>query len=45
MEQEGYSIVSKLVLKLKCQNLTYAMSFDTIVAYETADGRLSDSRF
>jgi hypothetical protein len=36
MEQEGCSIVAKLVSKLKCQNLAYAMSFDTIVAYETA---------
>jgi hypothetical protein len=29
-EEEGYTLVSKLVSKSKFQNLTYAMSFDTI---------------
>jgi hypothetical protein len=30
-EEEGYRLVSELISKSKFQNLTYAMSFDTIV--------------
>jgi hypothetical protein len=33
--QAGYCLVSKLISKSKLQNLTYVMSFDTIVVYET----------
>jgi hypothetical protein len=32
-EQEGYGVVSKLVSKSKFQNLTIAMSFDTLLIY------------
>ena len=34
-EVAGYRLVSKLISKSKFQNLTDAMSFDTIVVYET----------
>jgi hypothetical protein len=34
-EEEGYRLVSKLVSKIKFQNLTYVMSFDTMVVYAT----------
>jgi hypothetical protein len=34
-DEEGYRLVSKPVSKSKFQNLTYAMSFDTILIYET----------
>jgi hypothetical protein len=34
-EQEGYRVVSKPVSLSKFQNLTYAMSFDTILIYAT----------
>ena len=41
-EQEGYRLVSKLVPKSKFQNLTYVMSFDTLVIYDTENGRPPD---